>query len=240
MHDKPTRLYRHFDAQDRLLYVGISLNQQLRLEQHMRGSKWAADIVKVLVELYPNRAEAKQAETAAIQTENPVWNIAETLWTDYVPRADTIRVNKVRSPRVWKPTDSALENMLIAIDAATAALTVMCERGAKRRDDPIEPVIVRADPVDAADDRRLWDALIVHTPKGALRILTTQRRVDAHEDHFFRADKVRRFVFSSDAYPPAWLILFEQALARYDAALLAIPEQETQSSEASAITSLAD
>lgn len=70
-------LYRHFAADDTLLYVGISLSAVYRLAQHRQASSWFGEIARVSIEKYPSRAEALQAETKAIQTEKPKHNIAK-------------------------------------------------------------------------------------------------------------------------------------------------------------------
>jgi hypothetical protein len=69
-----TYLYRHFDAEGRLLYVGISLSAVHRLAQH-RASAWFASIATVTIETFPSRAGAAEAERLAIQTEGPLHNI---------------------------------------------------------------------------------------------------------------------------------------------------------------------
>lgn len=70
----PTQLYRHFDAEGRLLYVGISLSVVHRLQQHLAGSSWAHEITRVEVAKYATRGEALAAERAAIETEKPLHN----------------------------------------------------------------------------------------------------------------------------------------------------------------------
>lgn len=71
-----TELYRHFDAADRLLYVGISLSTVARLSQHMLGSPWAGEIARITVERFATREEAALAELRAIVEERPLHNIA--------------------------------------------------------------------------------------------------------------------------------------------------------------------
>jgi predicted GIY-YIG superfamily endonuclease len=68
-------LYRHYDAQGELLYVGISLNALNRLAQHRDVSLWFNDIAKVTLEQFPCRKTAMDAETEAIQSENPKYNL---------------------------------------------------------------------------------------------------------------------------------------------------------------------
>jgi hypothetical protein len=68
-----TALYRHYDAEGRLLYVGISLSAVQRLAQHA-DKDWSADIRRVEIEMHPDRGTAEAAEKAAIKAENPVHN----------------------------------------------------------------------------------------------------------------------------------------------------------------------
>lgn len=68
-------LYRHFDRNKNLLYVGISLSAIRRLKQHYDHSKWAKEITYVTIEDFPCRNKALEAELRAIQIENPKYNI---------------------------------------------------------------------------------------------------------------------------------------------------------------------
>jgi predicted GIY-YIG superfamily endonuclease len=68
-------LYRHFDAQENLLYVGISLDALQRLRAHRTASRWFDDISLVKMETFPSRAKALSAERAAIINEKPKHNV---------------------------------------------------------------------------------------------------------------------------------------------------------------------
>lgn len=70
-----TSLYRLYDAEDVLLYVGISKSALMRLGQHLSDKPWAVDVARTTVEWYPTREEAAAAEVAAILTEKPLHNI---------------------------------------------------------------------------------------------------------------------------------------------------------------------
>lgn len=70
-----TSLYRHFDKDKNLLYIGISLNTLNRLGQHRRNAHWFKSISAVTIEHFTTRSEALHAETSAIQQENPLHNI---------------------------------------------------------------------------------------------------------------------------------------------------------------------
>lgn len=74
--DEITNLYRHFDADNQLLYVGISLSAVHRLTEHRNGSPWFRSIGSVTIETFPSRKEALAAEKEAIRNENPLYNVA--------------------------------------------------------------------------------------------------------------------------------------------------------------------
>jgi excinuclease UvrABC nuclease subunit len=70
-----THLYRHFDSGGTLLYVGISLSAFQRLAGHRINAHWFEQIKRVEMQTFATRAEAKAAERAAIEKENPLFNI---------------------------------------------------------------------------------------------------------------------------------------------------------------------
>lgn len=70
----PVQLYRHFDKDDKLLYVGVSRSADFRLVQHQRESSWGPRIVRMTVEEFDSRVEAVKAERIAITSENPIYN----------------------------------------------------------------------------------------------------------------------------------------------------------------------
>jgi predicted GIY-YIG superfamily endonuclease len=70
-----TALYRHFDTDDNLLYVGVSLSSVNRLSQHKSNSHWFYSIARQEIEYFDSREEALKAEAEAIRNENPNNNI---------------------------------------------------------------------------------------------------------------------------------------------------------------------
>lgn len=76
-----TSLYRHFDVQGRLLYIGISLNAMARLIDH-RQSHWYGDIFRVEIEHHKSRPHALYAEALAIMREKPLHNLAKPVPID--------------------------------------------------------------------------------------------------------------------------------------------------------------
>lgn len=69
-----TILYRYFDSDGQLLYVGITGDQLKRQSQHRRSSKWFDQVSSAQFQHYTSRAEAAAAEVRAIQEENPIFN----------------------------------------------------------------------------------------------------------------------------------------------------------------------
>jgi len=70
-----TYLYRYFDKENRLLYVGISKNVVVRLTQHEQHSHWFDLISQITITKFPNRKDAELAEQIAIIEERPLFNI---------------------------------------------------------------------------------------------------------------------------------------------------------------------
>lgn len=68
-------LYRLYDADDQLLYVGVAHSFLGRLRQHEDGQPWWNEAVRVTVEHYGSSAQALEAERVAIQTDRPRYNV---------------------------------------------------------------------------------------------------------------------------------------------------------------------
>lgn len=69
-------MYRCFDAEGRLLYVGQTEHPRARLRQHRVSQPWWGEVVDVRVEEHPDRAAALAVEAEAIRCELPVHNKA--------------------------------------------------------------------------------------------------------------------------------------------------------------------
>lgn len=69
-----TALYRHFDADGSLLWVGVTANPFLRLAGHMSTSDWRDSVARVEIERFDSRGAAEAAETQAILSERPRFN----------------------------------------------------------------------------------------------------------------------------------------------------------------------
>jgi predicted GIY-YIG superfamily endonuclease len=69
-----TALYRFFDADGQLLYVGIAKDVRKRWQQHEEDKSWWHLVTSNRVEWLPTREEARQAELQAMRTESPLFN----------------------------------------------------------------------------------------------------------------------------------------------------------------------
>lgn len=72
--DRPTTLYRYYDAQHRLLYVGITCRGPKRAAEHAKSQPWWPRQVWMRSEHYDTWAEAEEAERVAIAAEEPECN----------------------------------------------------------------------------------------------------------------------------------------------------------------------
>jgi predicted GIY-YIG superfamily endonuclease len=71
-----TALYRHFDTDGVLLYVGITNNPAARFKSHAQHAPWMDFAASHTGEWFESRDEALAAESAAIRAELPVFNKA--------------------------------------------------------------------------------------------------------------------------------------------------------------------
>lgn len=69
-----TAIYRYFDADDNLLYVGITGDPLARDRSHSRRSAFQEFTARQSVEWLPSRAAALEAESSAISSEQPLFN----------------------------------------------------------------------------------------------------------------------------------------------------------------------
>ena len=101
--DRETELYRHYDKEGDLLYVGIAYATVHRLAAHRYGSGWFRDIEIVTIERFHSRAQAMEAEAAAIKDEKPRFNVIhaddmleDTLQPERIADADGRKVTYIR------------------------------------------------------------------------------------------------------------------------------------------------
>lgn len=107
---KETFLYRHFDADGKLLYVGISLSAITRLRQHREISPWFNQIRRVDIETHPDRDAAMNAEAKAISEESPKFNIKLGKYRpEKLPRITNENIRGLVSPHDFISHDRVCE-----------------------------------------------------------------------------------------------------------------------------------
>lgn len=102
-------LYRHFDANGDLLYVGTSLSAVKRLGQHKYNSVWFSQIARVDIEMFESRNLALQAEEIAIKSEFPLYNVIYARQPLSEPDPD-------REAKILKMIEDAYDGVEYAVD----------------------------------------------------------------------------------------------------------------------------
>lgn len=74
LQQKQTYLYRLYDVDNNLLYIGISYNLKMRFSKHARTKDWWPQVHKKYIRKYPNRFEAARIEEQAIKKYHPKHN----------------------------------------------------------------------------------------------------------------------------------------------------------------------
>lgn len=83
----PTYVYRCYDADGRLLYIGCSNNPAARVAAHRAFAWWGGRIARVRNTVFPNREAALVREKAAIYSERPACNVTSR-WLQHRERPD--------------------------------------------------------------------------------------------------------------------------------------------------------
>jgi len=68
-------VYKHWDRNGVLLYVGCCRDVERRTSGHMSNSPWYDEIADITSEEYPDRKSGLKAEKKAIQEGKPLYNI---------------------------------------------------------------------------------------------------------------------------------------------------------------------
>jgi predicted GIY-YIG superfamily endonuclease len=68
-------LYRHFDSDETLLYIGITNDVRNRFKQHDKEKEWWKDVRHCTFDHFPTRAALEEAEVEAIRNERPKYNV---------------------------------------------------------------------------------------------------------------------------------------------------------------------
>ncbi|MFH8867145.1 GIY-YIG nuclease family protein [Streptomyces griseus] len=90
IHQGRTALYRLYNAEGKLLYIGISQNPDVRWGQHSTTKPWWGDVEERKVEWHETRPLAAAAEVASIEAEQPLWNSNHATRPTGDPDADAL------------------------------------------------------------------------------------------------------------------------------------------------------
>lgn len=77
-------LYRLYDRDGQLLYIGVTDNVLRRWKEHSKEKFWWDQVHTFTKEEYPDRSSVENAERLAIKTESPTYNIAHAVRKDMV------------------------------------------------------------------------------------------------------------------------------------------------------------
>ncbi|MFE1170486.1 hypothetical protein [Nocardiopsis sp. NPDC058789] len=81
-----TLLYHYYDANDVLLYIGITNSLPRRQASHEGRSTWMDFAVRSTMKRFPTRASAEVVEAASIRHERPLFNVEHNDHPDRVRR----------------------------------------------------------------------------------------------------------------------------------------------------------
>jgi hypothetical protein len=93
-------VYRMFDENDELLYVGHSKTALRRMADHLQDKTWIDNVVNVTFDHYPSVEQAKAAELQAIKDEFPLHNVVGTCDPMYRDPSDLIALLNLRERRL--------------------------------------------------------------------------------------------------------------------------------------------
>lgn len=72
----PTAVYRFYNSSHVLLYVGITDSPAVRWRDHAKKKPWWSQVAERTLAWHPDRKAAAAEESVAIQTEEPLYNVA--------------------------------------------------------------------------------------------------------------------------------------------------------------------
>ena len=103
-------VYRLYDQEGRLIYVGCTHDLYKRLKFHQKHQWWYPQIARIVTETHPSRSAALNAETRIRDTEHPRWNIEgrwmkrgnwnNQMFSDYITAMERHYTNRNTAP--WK------------------------------------------------------------------------------------------------------------------------------------------
>lgn len=130
-------IYRHFDKEGTLLYIGTTANIFQRMLGHSRQSHWHDQIANITLEHCSSKKEAFKREAEAIFKETPLFNVRsqdpksiEELRYAEAEEAYNIRNRHSRANLVYEALGTILRayNKHITTEAGRAWFTKACNK----------------------------------------------------------------------------------------------------------------
>jgi excinuclease UvrABC nuclease subunit len=128
-------LYRHYDKDDVLLYVGISLSAVARLSQH-KDSRWFSKIARVEIEQCETREYASWLEYQAFEREKPLYNLVRPACDPDSPTLKYFLVQGARAEiyeKAWNPAIDVSEDIEICNEVEAEILPSWYRRRAEQK-----------------------------------------------------------------------------------------------------------
>lgn len=138
----PTALYRYFDENDRLLYVGIAVDVSSRHKTHVASSRWMTLAARSTIDRLPTRKAAEDAERKAIENEHPLFN---KQYNDTLEARDRLKDYL---------TETGNDEIREAIFAPAPKVLMLPSVGTDRSLEPVEDKPSRADVI-----ARIWQII---------------------------------------------------------------------------------
>lgn len=79
--ESPHYVYRHYNDDGVLLYVGCTYDPRTRRAGHKQSSWWFPQRATTRLTVYPNRLHALRVEREVIGSEHPLWNVRHQDYT---------------------------------------------------------------------------------------------------------------------------------------------------------------
>jgi predicted GIY-YIG superfamily endonuclease len=149
---QPTALYRFYDAEGNLLYVGVTGNPASRFSDHRRTSSWWAQADRHEVEWLPHWNAALKAERRAIQEEMPRWN--SVFNTKRVAGSPDMGQQIIKQPDGRLAVFSSVVDAFVVVDATPEE--ILDWRAEQAAEDARRATQRELDAVLADDPRRVY------------------------------------------------------------------------------------
>ena len=118
---KQATLYKYYDKDKRLLYVGVTTNLVQRHTSHQSTAKWRKLIDDMQITDFDTLDAALLAEEDAIKHEKPLYNKRRG------SRSDNVKATISLTPDAWEAIHELLQKRRISGLGSTTMSSVICD-----------------------------------------------------------------------------------------------------------------